>query len=417
MNAKKTGERAKFGAAAYEGVTGKLPTPFPRTMGPNVMKYVQEVVESGLTSNMTVRFERAFAEELGVKHCIATPGCTPALEILAAAMEWEPGDEVIVSSITDYGTIAGLVHANYIPVFADTAPNSINISAETIEPCITDRTRGILVVHMTGLICDMDPINALAKKHGLMVIEDACQSAFGEYKGQLAGTLSDIAGFSFDTEKTMGADIGGALTTNNDELAERIRFVGQSRGAGMRPGFGRTHDFPGFGTRMPLCTAATCLGQLEIIRDQVRHRDKMIRLLSDLVGRIPGVKPLEIPDYMGVYSAWMFGMSIDLEAFKCTTDEFAQQLADEGIPGVGTGRYYLMPPACTFLEENARKKAYPYSTPPASREYHYADICPTATAFLENWIRWATFCEKYTEEHCELAAKIVREVAERNRKS
>jgi len=410
-------EHAPFGAAAVAGLKGTLPNPFPRTIGPNATKYLQEVVESGLTSDMMQRFEQAFAKELGVKHCIATPGCTPALAALAAAFDFEPGDEIIVSPITDYGTIQGLIRENYIPVFADTAPGTVNVSAETIEPCITDRTRAILVVHKTGIICDMDPINELAAKHDLIVYEDACQAVFGEYKGRLAGTLAKAAGFSFDAEKTMGSDVGGCVVTDDDELAERIRFIAHSRAAHIEPGFGRQHLKPGYAYRMPLCTAAICLAQLEIIREQVAHRDRMARLLTDLVAEIPGVTPLPIPDYLNVYSCWMFGFTIDPAAFTCDTDDFAAQLAQAGIPGAGTARYYLMPAACTFLDENARNQVYPYSQPPASRTYRYgADSCPTAKAFLENFIRWSTFCEKYQPEHCHLAAEIISQVAARNRR-
>lgn len=411
-------ERATYGPANFGKYSGGvLPNQYPRTIGPNAMKYLQEVVDSGLGSAaMLERFERAFAKEYGVRHFIATPGCTPALAVLAAAFGFEPGDEIIVSPITDYGTMQGLVRENYIPVFADTLPGTVNFGAETIEPCITERTRAILVVHKTGLICDMDPINALAQRHGLIVYEDACQAVFGEYKGRLAGTLGRAGGFSFDSEKTMGADVGGGIATNDDDLAERIRFIGQSRGGVQVAGFGRQHSEPGYAYRMPLCTAALCLAQLEIIREQVARRDKMIRLLSRLVAGIPGVTPLPIPDYMNVYSAWMFGLSLAPEQFRCTTDEFAAQLAQAGIPGAGTGRYYLMPAALTFLHRNAREKRYPFSMPPASREYRYDEhTCPTAWKFVQTWIRWATFCEKYTEQHCELAARIVREVAARNR--
>ncbi len=411
--------RATYGPAAFQKYSGGvLPSQFPRTIGPNALKYLQEVVDGGLGSSaMLERFERAFAREYGVKHFIATPGCTPALAVLAAAFGFEPGDEIIVSPITDYGTLQGLIRENYIPVFADTLPGTVIIGAETIERCITDRTRAILVVHKTGTICDMDPINALAQRHNLVVYEDACQAVFGEYKGRLAGTLSRAAGFSFDSEKTMGSDVGGGITTNDDALAERIRFIGQSRGAVQAPGFGRQHSEPGFAHRMPLCTAALCLAQLEIIREQVARRDKMIRLLSSLFAEIPGIRALPIPDYMNVYSAWMFSFSLDPGQFHCTADEFAEQLVQAGIPGAGTGKYYLMPLALTFLQRNAAKKRYPYSMPPASREYHYDETtCPTAWQFLQTWIRWATFCEKYTEAHCEQAASIVREVANRNRK-
>lgn len=409
-------ERAQYGAAAFEGLTGKLPTTFPRTMGPNAMQYLQEVVESGLRSDMTSRFERRFAEEMGIAHCIATPGCTPALYLLAMALDFAPGDEVIVSPVTDYGTIMGLIKEHYIPVFADVEPGTVNISAATIAPLITDRTRAILAVHMTGIICDMDPINALAARHDLVVIEDVCQAVFGAYKGRLAGTLGHAAGFSFDSEKTLGSDVGGCLVTNDDALAERARFLGHSRGAENRPGFGRMHTAEGTALRMPTCTAAITLAQLEIIHEQVAHVDRMARLLTEHLAVIPGITPLPIPDYLDVYSAWMVGFSIDPAAFRCTTDEFGEQCAAAGIPGIGTARYYLMPAACTFLQEKAAQQMYPYAMPPASRTYTYSSAtCPNATAYLDRWLRWSTFCEKYRPEDCVLAAAIVREVADRNR--
>lgn len=413
----KARNRAKYGAAAFEQSRGALPSPFPRIIGPRAMEYLQEVVDSGLTVDMVGRFERAFAEALGVKHVIACPGCTPALHVLMAASGFDPGDEIIVSPITDYGTIAGMVRENLIPVFADVAPGTPNVSAQTIEPCITERTRAILVVHFTGLICDMDEINAVAARHGLVVYEDVCQAVFGRYKGRLAGTLGHAAAFSFDSEKTMGSDIGGAIATNDDDLAERCRFIGQSRGGIEDPPFGRRHVEPGYALRMPQCTAAICLAQLEIAQENVARRDKMVRLLSQLIADIEGVTPLAIPDYVDVYSAWMFGMNIEPAQFRCNTDEFAAQLCEAGIPGAGTARYYLLPEACTFLERWAREGRYPYSIPPASRKYHYsASTCPKAAAFLETFIRWSTFCEKYTEEDCELAAEIVRKVADANRR-
>ena len=407
---------AQYGAQAVAGLRGSLPNPFPRTMGPNAARYLQEVVDSGLTCDMVGRFERAFAQELGVKHCIATPGCTPALAVLAAAFGFEPGDEILVSPVTDYGTVQGLIREQYIPVFPHTDPGTVNMSARTIAPCITDRTRAILVVHKTGLICDMDPINELAARHGLIVYEDVCQAVFGKYKGRYAGTLALAAGFSFDSEKTLGSDVGGCVTTDDDRLAERLRFIGQSRGGEMIPHFGRAHTAPGYAHRMTQSTAAITLAQLEIIKPQVEKRDRMIRLLTRLLGEIPGIIPLPIPDYVEVYSCWMAGFSIAPAAFKCSGEEFAAQLAKAGVSGAGQGKYYLMPAALKFVQEKAEKKSYPYSQPPASRTYHYsADSCPQARDFLEHFIRWSTFCEKYEEADCRLAAQLVAEVAEKNR--
>jgi dTDP-4-amino-4,6-dideoxygalactose transaminase len=365
---------------------------------------------------MVDRFEKTFAKRLGMKHCIGTPGCTAALSVLAAALQLSPGDEVICSPITDYGTVLGFVRENYIPVFADTAPGSINLDAKTIEACITSRTRAIVVVHKTGLVCDMDPILALARSRGLKVIEDVCQATFSKYKGRLAGTMGDAAAFSFDSEKTVGSDIGGCMVTNNDELAEAARFHGHSRAGEMRAGFGRVHTAAGYPYRMPMCTAALTLAQLEIADENVAHRDRIIRLLYQKLAEIPGITPLAIPAYQDVYSCWMAGFCIDLRRFKCSADEFAKQMVDAGIAGAGTGRYYLMSEALPVLERAAREQRYPFSQPPASRRFTYsAETCPNAHAFLEGFIRWSTFNERYQPEHCDLVAQIVRDIAGRNR--
>jgi dTDP-4-amino-4,6-dideoxygalactose transaminase len=409
--------RAKFGAAAQRDFKGKLPLPYPRTMGPNALKYLQEVVDSGLTTDMPERFERTFAARMGAKHCIGTPGCTAALSVLAAALKLAPGDEVVFSSITDYGTVLGFVRENLIPVFADTALGSVNVDARTIEAVLTDRTRAIVVVHKTGLMCDMDPIVALAKKRGLMLIEDVCQATFSKYKGKLAGTFGDAAAFSFDSEKTVGSDIGGCLITNNDALNENARLMAHSRAGEMRPNFGRIHVAPGYAYRMPMCTAAITLAQLEIADENVAKRDRMIRVLYKHLAEIPGITPLAIPSYQDVYSCWMAGFNIDRKQFNISVDDFANQVAEAGIAGAGTGRYYLMPAALPFLTKAAREQTYPYSQPPASRRIEYTgDSCPNAQAFLETFIRFSTFNDRYTEEHCQIAADIVRSVADRNRK-
>ncbi len=410
--------RAQYGAAAYANLdVSTLPGPFPRTMGPNAMKYLQEVVDSGLQSDMVERCEAALAKAIGVKHCIATPGCTPAMAVLAAALRFAPGDEVIISPITDYGTLMGFVKEGLIPVFADSEPDSTLISPASIEQCITPRTRAIVCVHKTGAICDMDAINAIAARHNIIVIEDVCQAVLGTYKGRTAGTLAHAAGFSFDSEKTMGSDMGGCLVTNDDKLAEYARYVGHSRGAEQVPGFGRTHSVAGYAHRMPLCTAAVTLAQLEIASVNVTQRDAMARYLTQLLAEIPGITPHPIPTYQGVYSCWMMGFTIDPARFTINSDEFARQCHVEGLARASTARYYLMPAALTFLQKSAREKAYPFHRPYTQREYSYsAETCPNAKQYLENFIRWLGFCEKYTHEHCRLAAKFVHTVAERNRK-
>ncbi len=406
-------ENAQFGAKAIDPGTDKLPGVFPREMGPNTVKYLTEVAESGLTSDMYDRFNAKIAEIYGVRFAVGTPGCTQAVFAAMLGMDFEPGAEIITAPIADYGTIAGMLFENYIPVFADTDPGTALISADTIEPLIGQRTRAIMCVHKLGLPCDMDPIMELAQKHGLPVITDVCQSILAEYKGSLSRTLGDLGCFSFDAEKTCGGDIGGAVVTDNEDIYNQIQNRAIARGAFKEPGFGRIHTYRGFATRMPQCTAATCLANLEILPRQVMQRQKMATYLDELIGKIEGIIPYTVPaDRTHTY--WMYGFSVRPDAFDCTPDEFADELKERGVPGAGMGRYYLMPAALPFLAEEAEARRFPYSEirDPGNHTYS-AEAVPNAKAFLDTWIRWP-WTEKYTETHIEHSADIIRSTAKKH---
>ncbi len=411
-------QHAAFGAAAHVGLRGRLPQPYPRPMGANTMRYLQEVVDSGLAADMAGRFEQAFARAIGVKHCVATPGCSNAMAVLALALGLEPGDEVVMSPISDFGTVMGFIHAGLIPVFADIdpSPGNPNVTAATLAPCVGPRTRAIVCVHMTGVPCDMDPIAALGRHHGIPVFEDACQSVLGKYKGRFVGTLAHGGVFSFDSEKSIGSDIGGCLVTNDDRLAEAARFLGHARGGEMRPGFGRMHTAAGLAMRMPQCTAAVTLAQIEEAPARIAARDRAARRILRGLADIPGIIPLSVPDYADPLSCWMLGFNVESGAFRCTPDEFGRQLDEAGIPGAGTARYYLLPSALPFLSARAGRRKWPYDAATTARLHRYdAGTVPHAARFLETFIRWSTFCEKYTEADAGLAVEIVREVAEKNR--
>ena len=406
---------APRGAEAHS-TRGIVPPLFPRTMGPNCWNYVKEVLDSGLTGNTVREFEQAFARELGVRHAIATPTCTTAMAALAIAFDFKPGDEVIVSPLTDYGTVYGILTADCIPVFPDTAPGTVNFSAETIEPCITDRTRGILAVHKCGLPVDMDPILELAGSRGVVVYEDVCQAAFGEYKGRPLGTLGTASAWSLDSEKTFSSDKGGVVATDDDALAERFRFLSSGRASVDEEHFGRKHVEFGHAYDMSRMTAALCMGQLETIRGNVDKIDGLVRRFTGKAAAVPGITPLPIPDYATRYSAWMVSFSIDPEAFRCSGEEFAVQVEEAGFTGAGQGKYYLMPAAVTFLQRYVDENRYPFSQPPASRAYRYdAESCPVAWEFLRHWVRSCSISEKWEEEHIDTLVDIVAEVADRNR--
>jgi len=404
---KKTVDRARYGYDAYRPFEGTLPNPFPRIIGKNALMYLREYIESGLTGNILGRFESEFAKALGTKYVVSTPGCSNALLSLAEALNFGRGDEVIVSPITDYGTVMGLFKCGCVPVFADTEKDSCLISCDSIESRITGKTKAIICVHKMGLMCDMDKIMAVAGEHGLPVIEDACQAVFSTYKGRKAGTIGYAGAFSFDSEKTMGSDIGGCFVTEDEQLYNYAMYFTQSRGAENKPGYGRLHVVPGSAMRMPSCTAAVNLAQLEILPENVAVRDKMIRYIYDMLETIDGISVEKPKDYQEVFSCWMGGFRVDLSKFDCTLEQFAEACVKRGFTGLGTGYYYLLPEACTFLGEYSREYGdYDYG------RHNY----PNAANYLGNFLRWSTFCEKYTEADCELAYAIVRNVAEEFRK-
>lgn len=408
-----TPANAKFGSAAQIPSSIGLPTVFPREMGPNTLTYLQEVVESGLASNMIPRFEKVLAEAHGRKYALLTPGCTNALFALFAGLEFAPGDEIIVSPIGDYGDLCGLLFENCIPVFCDTEPDTGLISARTIEPCITERTRAILAVNFFGLPCDFEPIMELAKKHDLLVIEDVCQSILATYRGKRSGTLADIAVFSFDSEKTLGADMGGAVVTDDEELYRKMVNRVVARGGVEEPGFGRKHIYQGLALRSSQCTAATCLGNWEILPRQVEQRQKTAAMLNDKIRGVPGLIVYEVPEDR-THTYWMYGFHADEQSLAVSVSEIASQLREAGIP-CGQSKYYVLPASVPFLAENVKTGKYPFGIPTASRviDYDAERICPNAVTFMNSWIRW-NWTEKYTEDDVEKMAAIIREVFGRN---
>ncbi|MBC7288054.1 MAG: DegT/DnrJ/EryC1/StrS family aminotransferase, partial [Armatimonadetes bacterium] len=172
------------------------PWPFDKDIGDDELELVAEVIRSkrlNRTQGTFVRrFEDEFAAHFEVKHCVASTSGTAAIHVAVGALELEPGDEVITAPITDMGTVIPILAQNCVPVFADIDPRTYNISRQTIEPCLSERTRAIIVVHLFGNPCDMDPIMELAADRGLKVIEDCSQAHGSMYKGRRVGTIGHL---------------------------------------------------------------------------------------------------------------------------------------------------------------------------------------------------------------------------------
>lgn len=276
-------------------------------------------------------FETGYAKLLGAKRCLATASGTTALITSLQAIGLDAGDEVIVSPYTFSATYNAILIHKALPVFADTAPATLTMDPDTIESRITDRTRLILPVHIYGMPCDMDPINAIAKKHGFGVVEDACQAWLAEYKGQKCGTLGDLGCFSFQNSKHIPSGEGGAISSNNDELVDRCtafhncgRSTGSFKGSGC---FTRGSNF-----RMQHYQAAMLVQQFDKLVKETEIRranaDHLITCLKD----IPGVDPAQQPE--NSRAVWhLFPLRIDSEKLNgLSRDGFMRALRAEGIP-------------------------------------------------------------------------------------
>jgi len=321
-------------------------TPYPtyanasgRWLGEEEKKLILEVIDSGaLGRGVGVKvdaLEKAWTEMMGVPYAQAATSGTAALHTAVAALNLEPGDEVITTTITDMGTLIAILACNLVPIFADVHPRTGNISAETIARQISPKTRAIIVVHLFGQSADLDPILALARRHNLKVIEDCAQAHLAEYKGRLVGTLGDIGCFSFQQSKQMTTGDGGMVITRDEGLGIRARLFADKAWPRNIPGLNRSHLFLGMNYRMTELQGAVGLAQSTKLPAIVARRRATTALLTRLLGDAPGIQPpYVIP---GANSAWWtYTFSIDPDVLHVTPQQFAAAIKAEGMPfGIG----------------------------------------------------------------------------------
>jgi dTDP-4-amino-4,6-dideoxygalactose transaminase len=207
--------------------TYRIPFNRPGLAG-NELRYIQESVDSGRISGdgvFTEKCRRLLEEMLGAKRVLLTTSCTTALEMAALLLDLAPGDEVIMPSFTFVSTANAVVLRGARPVFIDIRPDTLNLDERLLEPLVTPRTRAILPVHYAGVGCEMDAILAVARRHGLEVIEDNAHGLFGKYRGQPLGTFGGLAAQSFHETKNISCGEGGALVINDERYSERAEIL------------------------------------------------------------------------------------------------------------------------------------------------------------------------------------------------
>lgn len=292
--------------------SGNLSSCFPEwpSFSDEEVEAVVKVLRSGKVNYWTGKegssFEREFADYCGVDYSVALANGSVALELALYALGIGPGDEVIVTPRTFIASASSIVLCGARPVFADIDPVSQNITADNICKVLTSKTRAIMVVHLAGWPCDMDPILSLAQQHGLKVIEDCAQAHGATYKGRPVGSFGDVAAFSFCQDKIMttGGE-GGMLLTNSKEVWERAwayKDHGKSYDTVFRPehtpGFRWLHESFGTNGRMTEMQAAIGRIQIKKLPGWLAHRRSNAAVLTESFQKLPALRIPKVPEYI-----------------------------------------------------------------------------------------------------------------------
>ena len=311
--------------------------PFPPwpVLGEDDVEAVAEVLRSGrltqLTGDVVAAFEDDFAAWNGAGHCIATSSGTTAIHAAVAALGIGPGDEVIVPAHTFIASATPVLHQRATPVFADIDDRTFCLSPASVRERITPRTKAIIAVHLNGHPADVEALIALAEPRGIAVIEDAAQAHGALYNGRKVGTLGTLGCFSFWEDKIMttGGE-GGAVITNDDALAERLRRIrhhGEGPVEGERAYY---HLDLGYNYRMTSMQAATGLVQLRKLDGYLDKRRRNAAYLTERLRKLAAIEPPFVADY-AVHSYYKYICRLRPDAGIEIAD-FVRAVAAEDIP-------------------------------------------------------------------------------------
>jgi dTDP-4-amino-4,6-dideoxygalactose transaminase len=366
-------------------------------------------------------FEEAFAKWLGTGNAVAVTNGTAALHVALAALGVGPGDEVVCTPYSFMASSFCALQAGARPVFADVGEDHL-LSAKTIEAAITPRTKAVVVVHLYGLVADMDPIVEMAQRRGIFVIEDCAQCLGGTYKGRKVGTLGDVGCFSFCQSKhfTTGGE-GGMVCCNDDALAWECRSLRDhgcdiaARLLGTGNGKATIFKRVGYNFRMTELQSAIGLGELaRFDKWNLPRRARLAKALLDGLARHPLVKRLPQPTPERTPSFWLVPVTLDMKRLKkgITALRFAQALQAEGV-----GAYAILWPEM-FREEAFQKrrgfgsKGYPFGDPSFGEPIDYTKCrCPVAHRLLASTIGFWVH-PTYAPAHMRAAVAAFKKVAD-----
>lgn len=296
----------------------------------NEKQYVMDCLDSTWISSAGKyigAFEESFAKFCGVKHAIATNNGTTALHLALVALNLQPGDEVLIPTVTYIATANAVRYCGATPVLVDSDPSTMNICPKDLKRHLTNRTKGIIPVHLYGHPAEMEPILAFAKQYELFILEDAAEAHGAEVNGKPVGSMGDCATFSFFGNKIITTGEGGMVTTNSDELAAKLRLL---RGQGMDPA--RRYWFPviGYNYRMTNIQAAIGLAQMETIEQSIADRDRLAGWYNEALSHLSDKIRLPTQADWARQVYWMYTIFLR-DGTECQRDEVMKSLDRESI--------------------------------------------------------------------------------------
>jgi perosamine synthetase len=307
----------------------RIPIAEPK-LGGKELEYVTECVTTNWISSQgsfVRRFEADFAKLLGVPHALAVSNGTVALHLALAAYGVGPGDEVIVPDLTFAATLNAVIYTGATPVLVDVAADTWNLDPAALAEAITPRTKAIMPVHLYGQPAEMDPIMALARKHGLVVVEDAAEAVGAKHKGVPCGAIGDCGTFSFFSNKLITTGEGGMVVFKDDAIAARARKL---RDHGMNPQKRYWHDEVGFNYRLTNLQAAIGCAQLEQLDGFLARK---MEIAAHYSRRFEDVAEIEMPAVLPGYdnSYWVYSVILDCAGLGLTRDEVMARLSKAGV--------------------------------------------------------------------------------------
>jgi perosamine synthetase len=380
-----------------------------RTFGEEELALLAQTVRSGNLFSVKGTFvktlETRFAAVLGMEHTHACASGTAGVHTAIAAINPDPGDEIVTSPITDMGAIAPILYQGAIPVFADVDPRTCNVTANTIESCLSERTRAIIVTHLFGNPCQMSEIMELARARNVPVIEDCAQAFLARYGGKFVGSIGTIGCFSLQQGKHITTGEGGLVVTHDEALARRIfLFINKGWGYGdVAP----DHYFLALNYRMSELQGAVAIAQLPKLEGVVESRISMANKLTAILHGLAGIEtPCVAPN--SVHTYWKYCLRVDSQVVRGGAVRLAQLLSERGI---ASAPRYIQKPA--FMCEVFQKQRtfgnshYPFTLARREALNYDRSRFPGTFAALER-ILVLPWNERYTEEHVSYIADSLR---------